>query len=77
MTTVTTLSTEKTNAPEKTVEFMDLTAINELLEENIKLLDEKLEQFRNEFDHRFHGYSPEFFSDMLFVKNLKVKTHNL
>lgn len=76
MTTEVLISMEKHDSAGKLIGFMDLQTLDTLLDENIKLLEEKLEQFRHEFNTQFYGYSPEFFSDILFVKNLKIKTKN-
>ncbi|HHU50361.1 MAG TPA: hypothetical protein GXZ36_00830 [Firmicutes bacterium] len=82
MATETITNTENFDAAEKILEAPEstdppsLAALDALLDENLKLLDKKLEQFRRDFNTRFSGYSPEFFSDILFVKNLKIKANN-
>ena len=52
--------------------LMELEAAEQLLNQEIKSLEEKLQSFREGFI-RFYGYTPEFFSDLLYVKNLKIK----
>jgi len=72
-------NTKKIDSTEKLLESTDLPsldALDALLDENLKLLDKKLDQFRHDFNTRFYGYSPEFFSDILFVRNMKIKTNN-
>lgn len=76
MTAKTTIDKATNNSTEELSGFMDLQALDELLEENIRLLDEKLDQFRHDFNLEFFGYSPEFFADILFVNNLKINSDN-
>ncbi|HEY8344529.1 MAG TPA: hypothetical protein VIL66_04960 [Bacillota bacterium] len=69
-------STEQLSASLASTDLPSLAALDALLDEKLKLLDKKLDQFRRDFHTRFSGYSPEFFSDILFIKNLKIKTNN-
>ncbi|NLW55738.1 MAG: hypothetical protein GX050_03810 [Firmicutes bacterium] len=52
--------------------FMELEAVEQLWNREIKSLEEKLRNFRQGFLH-LYGYTPEFLSDLLYVKSLKIK----
>jgi len=46
--------------------------IEDLFDQINQFLDERLEQFRKGFQKLFQGYSPELFSDLLYVQNIKI-----
>lgn len=55
-------------------DVLNQEAMEELLEHNIRQLDERLDLFRHEFPKQFHGYSPELFLDLLHAQNLKISS---
>ncbi len=57
-------------------EEIELEAAEQLWKREIKSLEEKLRNFRQGFI-QFYGYTPEFFSDLLYVKKLKIKPTQL
>lgn len=58
---------------EDDLELMDPEALEQLWKREINALEEKLQNFKEGFHTRFSGYTPDFFSDMIYVKNMKIK----
>ena len=56
--------------------FLDQETINDILDQINRLLDERLDRFRTDFQKRFQGCSPELFSDLLHIQNIKIPPPN-
>jgi len=49
--------------------------IETLLEQITNLIEDRLDRFHTEFEKRFNGYSPEFFSDLIYLQKINVKNY--
>ena len=64
------------NKFEDDLELMNQETLELLWKREIRALEEKLQNFRQDFITQFYGYTPEFLSDMIYIKNIKNKENS-